>query len=274
MAASEFPLSTNTKEAEAAERALATLERMTAGGAAGAIAAVRAEFERLRGIIERDRTIFANATKRMLAELRGRMWMVESRGSYEYDDKRFQDEFGEAVTALRAEVEAIRELGRGFSDCPSEQATVDAIHAGVTTVLAAHADAMAADWRVAAQRALVLGVIDADAYDWLQLYVRDPQAAASVATAQAPKADGRFGHHADPANDFCIEVECLTARLYNARIGFNKSGLEPETVESVQRDIERALQFRVGGDPIAVRAMQELRGLRHPAPAATEAAQA
>lgn len=90
------------------------------------------------------------------------------------------------------------------------------------------------------------------------------------AEAREPAADGnggavdalgRFGHHPDPANDFCIEVETLEARLINARLGFNKAGLEPETVEAVQRDIEHALKFRVGGDPIAVRAMGELRAL-------------
>src|SRR4051812_39105630 len=72
--------------------------------------------------------------------------------------------------------------------------------------------------------------------------VRERAAAALTPSAEPPQvgavgdALGRFGHHPYPANDFCIEVECLQARLYNARIGFNKAGLEPETVEVVHRD--------------------------------------
>lgn len=31
---------------------------------------------------------------------------------------------------------------------------------------------------------------------------------------------GRFGHHPDPANDFCVEVECLQGEWENHKIGF------------------------------------------------------
>lgn len=72
---------------------------------------------------------------------------------------------------------------------------------------------------------------------------------------------GRFDHHPDPATDFCIEVESLQSRLFNAKHGLAKMGTQPETVEDVCVDIERAMSFRVGGDEIAVRAKNILRGL-------------
>lgn len=31
---------------------------------------------------------------------------------------------------------------------------------------------------------------------------------------------GRFGHHPDPADDFCIEVECLQGEWENHKTGF------------------------------------------------------
>ncbi|MGY3582260.1 hypothetical protein ACVIGB_000815 [Bradyrhizobium sp. USDA 4341] len=61
-----------------------------------------------------------------------------------------------------------------------------------------------------------------------------------------------FGHHPDPAIDFCVEVEEIEAMACNRRIGFDP---EPD----LDRRIERALMFTVGGDAGAVRAKQSLR---------------
>ncbi len=72
---------------------------------------------------------------------------------------------------------------------------------------------------------------------------------------------GRFGNHPDPATDFCIEVEKLESRLHQAQHGLSKPGTEPETVAAVLNDIQRAMDFRVGGDEGAVAAKGILRGL-------------
>jgi len=72
---------------------------------------------------------------------------------------------------------------------------------------------------------------------------------------------GRFGNHPDPATDFCIEVEKLESRLHQAQHGLLKPGTEPETVAAVLNDIQRAMDFRVGGDEGAVAAKGILRGL-------------
>lgn len=69
----------------------------------------------------------------------------------------------------------------------------------------------------------------------------------------------RFGHHPDPAIDFCIEVEGLQGRLFNAEHGISKPGEAAETVASVLEDIQRAMTFRVGGDEGAVAAKAYLR---------------
>jgi len=93
----------------------------------------------------------------------------------------------------------------------------------------------------------------------------------SDADAKAAKL-GKFGHHPDPAIDFEIEVESLQARLIDAKGGISKLGTEPEAPVAVLADIERAMTFRVGGDPSAVRAKQMLRDLEADAKQAVQPA--
>lgn len=79
--------------------------------------------------------------------------------------------------------------------------------------------------------------------------------------AEAKEKLGRFGHHPDPANDFCIEVEAIEGLHFNALHGISKPGTTPPTMEDVHERIERAMDFTVGGDEIAVKAKQTLRAL-------------
>lgn len=72
---------------------------------------------------------------------------------------------------------------------------------------------------------------------------------------------GRFGHHPNPAIDFCIEVETLESRLHQAEHGLSKPRSVPETIAAVLHDIQKALNFRVGGDEGAVSAKHLLRSL-------------
>jgi len=74
--------------------------------------------------------------------------------------------------------------------------------------------------------------------------------------AQGESDVAKFGHHPDPATDFCVEVEALLGEIENRRIGFENG--TPNQAELDQR-IERAMSFRVGGDPHAVMAKQQLR---------------
>lgn len=64
---------------------------------------------------------------------------------------------------------------------------------------------------------------------------------------------GRFGHHPDPAIDFCIEVEELESIVIDKEHSLRTD--EPVPTER----IERAMTFRVGGDSGAVEAKRILR---------------
>lgn len=76
---------------------------------------------------------------------------------------------------------------------------------------------------------------------------------------------GRFGHHPDPAIDFCVEVEALEGMAIDARCG---CGLAD--VSEVALRIAAAMTFRVGGDECAVRAKALLRRLERQVGSPTE----
>jgi hypothetical protein len=63
---------------------------------------------------------------------------------------------------------------------------------------------------------------------------------------------GRFGHHPDPAIDFCVEVEILQGQAYEAQVGMARAA-------PVVDRIDRAMSFRVGGDLNAISAKETLR---------------
>lgn len=97
---------------------------------------------------------------------------------------------------------------------------------------------------------------DAAVNDILQEAAR---ALASHTTAPPPESGetlGRFGHHPDPAVDFCLEVEVIQGEAENHRLGFTAG--TPSRDEMAAR-IERAMAFRAGGDVGAVAAKQTLR---------------
>lgn len=62
-----------------------------------------------------------------------------------------------------------------------------------------------------------------------------------------------FGHHPDAAVDFCLEVEAIENDLTD-----RAAGLSPQIPDLGAR-IERAMQFKVGGDAGAVVAKSSLR---------------
>lgn len=65
---------------------------------------------------------------------------------------------------------------------------------------------------------------------------------------------GRFGHHPDPAIDFCVEVESLEGLAFDVERGM-------EERQPIALRINRAMGFRVGGDLSAITAKDTLRGL-------------
>ncbi len=63
-------------------------------------AALRAEVERLRHALHRDRTGLANAIDAVRTEIRMRMWILDGRGPYEWDDEGYRNEAGEALRTI------------------------------------------------------------------------------------------------------------------------------------------------------------------------------
>lgn len=75
-----------------------------------------------------------------------------------------------------------------------------------------------------------------------------------------PTTLGRFGHHPDPAIDFCTEVDAIEG-LYADCLA------KLEVFADADARAARAMGFRVGGDPSAVSAkdrLQELVSARKP----------
>jgi hypothetical protein len=79
----------------------------------GTIDELRPEVARLRALLHRDQTGLAAALVDVVREASARLWVVDGRGSYEWDDERYRREAG---AALRAIVEiaktALGESGR------------------------------------------------------------------------------------------------------------------------------------------------------------------
>jgi len=63
-----------------------------------------------------------------------------------------------------------------------------------------------------------------------------------------------FAHHPDPAIGFCIEVEELEAIMIDRENGFPN----PDDAD-LERRIDLAMSFCVGGDPGAIAAKDKLR---------------
>ena len=64
------------------------------------LAAAKSEIQRVQGLLDRDKTGLAHALALILTEVRGRMWVTDSRGCYEWDDDRYKAEAGDALSKV------------------------------------------------------------------------------------------------------------------------------------------------------------------------------
>lgn len=83
-------------------------------------------------------------------------------------------------------------------------------------------------------------------------------------SSPAPEAEleklGRFGHHPDPAIDYCIEVEAIEGYYFDATHGIGKPSEGPRKIDDTFRNrVEHALDFIVGGDLNAIAAKSIVR---------------
>jgi len=75
---------------------------------------------------------------------------------------------------------------------------------------------------------------------------------------QAVENLGRFGHHPDPAIDFCVETEVIENEWTNIKASFLNG---TPTRAEVEERLRKALEFRVGGDVNAIAAKASLRAI-------------
>jgi len=81
-------------------------------------AEARVYVNRLQAIIERDRTEVARALVTTRKAIVLHEWLRLGRGSYEYDDDRWRDEFGAALNDIEAAIAPLKAIAANLSDSP------------------------------------------------------------------------------------------------------------------------------------------------------------
>jgi alkanesulfonate monooxygenase SsuD/methylene tetrahydromethanopterin reductase-like flavin-dependent oxidoreductase (luciferase family) len=79
-----------------------------------------AEVDRLMGVVERDRTKTAESISTLRGIVAGRSWLGEGRGSYEWDDDKYQEEFRGMIAEFMSALDPLRSLAADWSDCPKD----------------------------------------------------------------------------------------------------------------------------------------------------------
>jgi len=112
-----------------AAKAIALAEASLGPTPSGYDPATVEEIERLRRGNERERTAVADAIGKIRSAIGARAWLRESRGSYAWDDARYQAEFGAALDEIDAALDPLRKIAADWSDCPTDPLEIAAIRA-------------------------------------------------------------------------------------------------------------------------------------------------
>lgn len=70
--------------------------------------------------LERDRSKVAECVTAMKSALHNYSWLIEGRGSYEWDDDRWHDEFRHACDNIAQALGPLIRIAADWSNCPSE----------------------------------------------------------------------------------------------------------------------------------------------------------
>lgn len=76
--------------------------------------------------LEHDRTKVAECVTAMKHTLRNYSWLLEGRGSYEWDDDRWHQEFKTATELLQKDLEPLAKIAADWSNCPKKWEDVQA----------------------------------------------------------------------------------------------------------------------------------------------------
>lgn len=84
------------------------------------LADVSKKIESLENTLERDRSAVAEGIQAIRDAIKRREWLRLGRGSYEWDDERWKDEFGSAIDEIFAALKPLRKVAADWSDCPTD----------------------------------------------------------------------------------------------------------------------------------------------------------
>ena len=87
------------------------------------------EIKRLKAVNERDRSQVADVFTAIMEAIRRREWLRLGRGSYEYDDDRWRDEFSQAIDEVIEAAKPLRKIAADWSDCPTDPEEIAAARA-------------------------------------------------------------------------------------------------------------------------------------------------
>src|SRR3546814_4213379 len=85
--------------------------------------------ERLMHVIDRDRYVVAAGIVEITNSIRGRRWICEGRGPYEWDDEEYQLEFGAALDEIETVLNILGIVSFDKTDCTREESRVVAARA-------------------------------------------------------------------------------------------------------------------------------------------------
>ena len=91
--------------------------------------AAEARTGELEAIIERERSAVSVGITSVIEAIRRREWLRLGRGSYEYDDDRWRDEFSSAIDEVVAALGPLKAIAADWSDCPTDPNAIKAARA-------------------------------------------------------------------------------------------------------------------------------------------------
>lgn len=90
------------------------------------ITRLRVDRDAARGALERDRSVVIDAANKFGDAYVRRCWLLDGRGSFEWDDDRYRDEFRGAYEEMAAPVEVLRKIGSDWTNCPTNHEEIAA----------------------------------------------------------------------------------------------------------------------------------------------------
>ena len=91
------------------------------------LAAAEAERDAALAANELDRRNLHGIVSQIESEITGKMWLLEGRGSYEWDDDKYRQEFGWAVHAIQEKLELLRKITRDLTNSPTKESGVERV---------------------------------------------------------------------------------------------------------------------------------------------------